>query len=224
MTVGGEDAAFLVGTGGATKAKVARVAGVRLDLNDEEGGSHRLDITGNEKARARARQYVEWVLRQRVGPITVDTSTSRDDLSIVDVPNECVAYVMGKNGSVLRAIEEEWGTLMFFGRPTTGSEEGKEKLMILGSRRARRGAELKVMSAVEHKMQGYFVNVEEKNLKNKLEQVGDGEGDGFSYDVFPFEGEEFSYALGAQVSDPMECADGLSVSFIPPSRSVGSAC
>ena len=29
--------------------------------------------------------------------------------------------------------------------------------------------------------------------------MGDGEGDGFGYDVFPFEGEEFSYALGAQV-------------------------
>jgi hypothetical protein len=100
---------------------------------------------------------------------------------------------------VLRAIEEEWGTLMFFGRPTSGSEEGKEKLMICGARRGRRGAELKVMSAVEHKMAGHFVDGEKK-LKNRLEQVGDGEGDGFGYDVFPFEGEEFSYALGAQVS------------------------
>jgi len=29
--------------------------------------------------------------------------------------------------------------------------------------------------------------------------VGDGEGDGWGYDVFPFHDEEFSYALGAQV-------------------------
>jgi hypothetical protein len=94
MTIGSEDAAFLVGTGGATKAKVARVSGARLDLNDEAGGSHRLEITGSQLARDRAKQYVEWVLRQRVGPITVDTTTTRDDLSIVDVPNDCVAYVM----------------------------------------------------------------------------------------------------------------------------------
>ena len=211
MTIGSEDAAFLVGTGGATKAKVARVSGARLDLNDEAGGSHCLEITGSTVARNRAKQYVEWVLRQRVGPITVDTSSQRDDLSIVTVPNECVAYVMGKNGCVLRAIEEEWGTLMFFGRPTTATsegggggggvgtaEDGKERLMICGSRRSRRGAELKVMSAVEHKMAGYFVDGEKK-LKNRLDQVGDGEGDGFGYDVFPFEGDEFSYALGAQV-------------------------
>ena len=129
----------------------------------------------------------------------MDTSTTRDDLSIVDVPNECVAYVMGKNGSVLRSIEEEWGSLMFFGRPTSGTNEGKEMLMICGSRRARRGAELKVMSAVEHKLNGHFVDDKEKKLRERLDQVGDGEGDGFGYDVFPFEGEEFSYALGAQV-------------------------
>ena len=217
MTIGSEDAAFLVGTGGATKAKVARAAGVRLDLNDEQGGSHTLEITGSQQARDRAKQYVEWVLRQRVGQIAVDMSTRREDLSIVEVPEECVAYVMGKNGSVLRSIEEEWGTLMFFGRPTNlpggdddtvmaarDDDSGRvkkrdEKLMICGSRRARRGSELKVMSAVEHKMAGYFVDGAEKKLKNRLDQVGDGEGDGFGYDVFPFEGEEFSYALGAQV-------------------------
>jgi hypothetical protein len=71
--------------------------------------------------------------------------------------------------------------------------------MILGSRRGRRGAELKVMSAVEHKTKGFYVG-EDKKLRNRLDQVGDGEGDGFGYDVFPFEPDEFSYALGAQVS------------------------
>jgi len=54
------------------------------------------------------------------------------------------------------------------------------------------------MSAVEHKESGHFVD-SEKKLRRRMEQVGDGEGDGFGYDVFPFEGEEFSYALGAQV-------------------------
>jgi hypothetical protein len=72
MTIGGEDAAFLVGTGGVTKAKVARVSGARLDLNDEADGSHRLEISGPQAARDRAKQYVEWVLRQRVGAIVVN--------------------------------------------------------------------------------------------------------------------------------------------------------
>ena len=199
MIIGAEDAAFLVGTGGKTKDKVARVAGARLDLLDADDGKHRLEIFGKDENRRKAKQYVEWVLRQRVGPITVDTSGApRDDLSIVSVPLDCVAYVMGKNGVVLRNIEEEYGTLMFFGKPTSGAEEGVEKLMILGSRRSRRGAELKVMSAVEHKRKGFFVD-EKKELRKRLEQVGDGEGDGWGYDVFPFHDDEFSYALGAQV-------------------------
>ena len=71
MTIGSEDAAFLVGTGGSTKNKVARVSGARLDLNDASDGSHRLEITGTREAREKAKQYVEWVLRQRVGPISV---------------------------------------------------------------------------------------------------------------------------------------------------------
>ena len=171
MLIGAEDAAFLVGTGGKTKDKVARVAGARLDLLDADvPGKHRLEIFGKDENRRKAKQYVEWVLRQRVGPITVDTSgTQRDDLSIVNVPVDCVAYVMGKNGVVLRNIEEEYGTLMFFGVPTVGVTEGVEKLMILGSRRSRRGAELKVMSAVEHKRKGFFVD-DKKELRARLEQ------------------------------------------------------
>ena len=54
------------------------------------------------------------------------------------------------------------------------------------------------MSAVEHKIPGWYVN-DEKKLRARLKQPGDGEGDGFGYDVFPFEDHEFSYALGAQV-------------------------
>ena len=56
------------------------------------------------------------------------------------------------------------------------------------------------MSAVEHKLKGYYVDGDKK-LKERLNQVGDGEGDGWGYDVFPFEGDEFSYALGAQVRE-----------------------
>jgi hypothetical protein len=47
------------------------VSGARLDLNDASDGSHRLEITGTREAREKAKQYVEWVLRQRVGPISV---------------------------------------------------------------------------------------------------------------------------------------------------------
>ena len=152
--------------------------------------------------------YVRWVLRQRLGAIEVSDASKRDDLSVVRVPADCVAYVTGKSGRVLRAVEEEFGTLLFFGklvgdageRMAEETERGQtiETLCVLGDRRGRRGAELKVMSAVEHKTPGWYVN-DEKKLRARLKQPGDGEGDGFGYDVFPFEDHEFSYALGAQV-------------------------
>ena len=204
----GEDAAFLLGAGGSTKRKVARAAGARLELDDDADGKHVLTVSGPDAARARAVDYVRWVLKQRLGAIEVRGASARDDLSIVRVPADCVAYVTGKSGRVLRAVEEEFGTLLFFGklvgdageRMAEETERGQtiETLCVLGDRRGRRGAELKVMSAVEHKTPGWYVN-DEKKLRARLKQPGDGEGDGFGYDVFPFEDHEFSYALGAQV-------------------------
>jgi hypothetical protein len=204
----GEDAAFLLGAGGSTKRKVARAAGARLELDDDADGKHVLTVSGPDASRARAVDYVRWVLKQRLGAIEVSGASARDDLSIVRVPADCVAYVTGKSGRVLRSVEEEFGTLLFFGKlvgdsgERTGEETERgqtiETLCVLGDRRGRRGAELKVMSAVEHKTPGWYVN-DEKKLRARLKQPGDGEGDGFGYDVFPFEDHEFSYALGAQV-------------------------
>ena len=99
---------------------------------------------------------------------------------------------------MLRSMEEEWGTLMFFAKTKGENSKDGEILAIFGSRRGRRGAELKVMSAVEHKLPGYFLDGE--NLKEKLNQPGDDEGDDFDYDTFPFTADEFSYALGSRGS------------------------
>jgi hypothetical protein len=143
---------------------------------------------------------VGFVLAQRVGPVTIDFETRRDDLSVITVPEDCVGYVMGRQGAALRGMEEEWGTLMFFAKVAGSGDHnngrGTEKLAIFGTRRARRGAELKVMSAVEHKHPGYFMTSEGK-LRAPLVQVGDGEDDGWSYDTVPLTSDEFSYALGA---------------------------
>jgi hypothetical protein len=65
----------------------------------------------------RAKDYVAFILQQRVGPVAIDPNLRRDDLSIVRVPTECVGFVMGRGGAVLRDVEEEWGTLMFFAEP-----------------------------------------------------------------------------------------------------------
>ena len=86
------------------------------------------------------------------------SNASFDDLTVYDVPEDCVGFVMGRSGATLRSLEEEWGTLMFFARTDDRSQRSDEKLCIFGGLRARRGAELKVMSVVEHKHPGYCVN------------------------------------------------------------------
>jgi hypothetical protein len=52
---------------------------------------------------------------KRVGPVHIDLSReTRDDLTVMDVPEDCVGFVMGRAGATLRSMEEEWGSLMFF--------------------------------------------------------------------------------------------------------------
>jgi hypothetical protein len=117
----------------------------------------------------------------------------------MEIPASCTAYVTGKGGQGLRRIEGDSGTLMFFGKPTTDPEDAPDKLIICGPRKSRRAAELSVMSAVEKKEPGTYVDGQGK-LTMKFEQVGDGLGDGWGFDVFPFANEkELSFAVGAQV-------------------------
>merc|ERR1719190_257274 len=71
-----------------------------------------------------------------------------------------------------------------------GSRSGRsEQLIIFGNKRARRGADLKVMSSVETKSPGCFTRgVREKTSSEK----------GFDTDRMVFKDDELSYALGKQ--------------------------
>ena len=52
--------------------KIARVSGADLDLFEH---SLTLEIRGSEDERNRAKKYVECVMAQRVGPVTIDDAT-----------------------------------------------------------------------------------------------------------------------------------------------------
>mmetsp|Transcript_8560 Transcript_8560/g.29218 ORF Transcript_8560/g.29218 Transcript_8560/m.29218 type:complete len:584 (-) Transcript_8560:332-2083(-) len=186
IEISDDDAAFILGKGGKTKEKLARVSGARIELYER---SRTLEIMGPPDARARAKKYVEAVMAQRVGPVPIQED-DQDDLTVVHVPHEAVGFVTGAQGNFLRTIEEEWGTLMFFadyrGRRGVDGGADTEKLAIFGPRRGRRGAELKVMSAVETKNPGHFT----KDL-GKL--VSDAE---WGSDQYPLSDSELSYALG----------------------------
>lgn len=196
VPVGKDDAAFLLGKNGSTKKKLARVSCAELDLDEHDLQLH---IYGTEVQCKRAKDYANYVTQQRVGPVYIDlTKETRDDLTVVEVPEDCVGFVMGRGGATLRSMEEEWGTLMFFAQVRAPNDDEAEKLCIFGTLRARRGAELKVMSAVEHKHPGHFVRGE--SLLECTRAVGDDADEDWGTDTMLLSEEEFSYALGSKGS------------------------
>ena len=118
-----DDAAFVLGRGGATKRKIARVSGADIELDE-----HALTITlnGTEKQCNHAIDYIDFIKQQRVGPVTIDMERSRGDFTGYTVPGDCIGFVMGRNGQTLRSMEEEWGVLMFFAK-TEGSQRGPRR-------------------------------------------------------------------------------------------------
>lgn len=186
MTVSDDDAAFLMGPGGKTRRKIMAVSGADLDFKQ-----HRLDLIGSLEERERAKKYVHLIMAQRIGPVRIDKPEEHNDLSIVEVPADACSFVTGKQGSFLRLVEEEFGTMLFFIDFTTRSNrrDQLERLAIFGLMRERRGAELKVMAAIEMKQPGYYTR------KDALLPLEDPE-EGFATDRMHIEEDDYSYALG----------------------------
>lgn len=105
------DTSHRVASDCTSEEKIARVSGANLELFEQ---SLTLEIRGTDDERKRAKKYVECVMAQRVGPVTIVESTDDDDLTVIMVPSEAVGFVTGAQGNFLRQVEEEWGTLMFF--------------------------------------------------------------------------------------------------------------
>merc|ERR1719356_1599215 len=105
-------------------------------------------------------------MAQRTGPVNISEDNDDDDLTMLSVPQEAVGFVTGRAGNFLRTIEEEWNVLMFFCDVGSGGSRSKdyEKLAIFGGIRGRRGAELKVLSAVETKVPGYYSKIKDEVL------------------------------------------------------------
>mmetsp|Transcript_51343 Transcript_51343/g.153534 ORF Transcript_51343/g.153534 Transcript_51343/m.153534 type:complete len:606 (+) Transcript_51343:33-1850(+) len=195
MKITDDDAAFILGKGGKTKEKISRVSEAEIELFERD---LILEIRGSKLQRRRAKKYSEGVMAQRTGPVTVTEDYDDGDLTMLQVPQEAVGFVTGRAGNFLRTIEEEWGTLMFFCEVGAGSRNRDyEKLAIFGSVRGRRGAELKVLSAVETKVPGYFDRIREDVVNRDR---GRDEGGTWGTDTMTFQDDELSYALGKQGS------------------------
>ncbi|CAE8695844.1 unnamed protein product [Polarella glacialis] len=204
IKISDDDAAFILGKGGKTKEKISRVANAEIELFERDLV---LEIRGSKIQRRRAKKYCEGVMAQRTGPVNVTEDYDDDDLTMLQVPQEAVGFVTGRAGNFLRTIEEEQLSCRFFCEVdgSRGRNKEFEKLAIFGDVRARRGAELKVLSAVETKVPGYFDKIRLELSARK------GRGLAFQYavlclpydgswgtDTMTFQDDELSYALGKQ--------------------------
>jgi len=195
MKITDDDAAFILGKGGKTKEKISRVSEAEIELFERD---LILEIRGSKLQRRRAKKYSEGVMAQRTGPVTVTEDYDDGDLTMLQVPQEAVGFVTGRAGNFLRTIEEEWGTLMFFCEVGAGSRNRDyEKLAIFGSVRGRRGAELKVLSAVETKVPGYYDKIRDEVVNRDRGKDDTGT---WGTDTMTFQDDELSYALGKQGS------------------------
>jgi len=211
MKITDDDAAFILGKGGKTKEKISRVSGAEIELFERD---LILEIRGSKVQRRRAKKYSEGVMAQRTGPVSVTEDYDDGDLTMLHVPQEAVGFVTGRAGNFLRTIEEEWGTLMFFCEVGAGSRSRDyEKLAIFGSVRGRRGAELKVLSAVETKVPGFYGRIRDEVVQRDR---GKDESGTWGTDTMTFQDDELSYALGKQggTRKKLERSSGAVVQYV----------
>merc|ERR1719333_533810 len=161
MTFQDDELSYALGKQGGTRKKLEKSSGAVVQYV-----GHTALFSGAKKQRRRAKEYIKWLFMQLEGPVYVDGWEDRDDCTVVDIPSDCIGYITGARRATLGAMEEEWGTLMFFMNKAEDKGRGRggsEKLAIFGNERARRGSELKVMSGVETKSPGFFT----RNLREK---------------------------------------------------------
>jgi len=211
MKITDDDAAFILGKGGKTKEKISRVSEAEIELFERD---LILEIRGSKLQRRRAKKYAEGVMAQRTGPVTVTEDYDDGDLTMLQVPQEAVGFVTGRAGNFLRTIEEEWKTLMFFCEVGSGGRNRDfEKLAIFGGVRGRRGAELKVLSAVETKVPGYYDRIRDQVVNR---DKGQDETGTWGTDTMTFQDDELSYALGKQggTRKKLERSSGAIVQYV----------
>jgi len=203
-----KEVAYVFGRMGTTKDKLARVSGTNIELH-----GHDLVIQGDADAVTRAKRYVNILLAQRHGDVYVDPADHTDDLTLVDVPTDCKGFVTGRGGATLRQIERECATLMTFCRQKA---DKSEPLAIFGTRRGRLTAELKVMSVVEGKHPGWFVEEEDEPPKVHISETDSAQGGEWGVDFMRIEKSSLGYALGqgGNTRIKLQIASGCIIQYI----------
>eukprot|EP00747_Dinoflagellata_sp_TGD_P017932 gnl/TRDRNA2_/TRDRNA2_126155_c2_seq3.p1 gnl/TRDRNA2_/TRDRNA2_126155_c2~~gnl/TRDRNA2_/TRDRNA2_126155_c2_seq3.p1 ORF type:complete len:224 (+),score=47.57 gnl/TRDRNA2_/TRDRNA2_126155_c2_seq3:74-673(+) len=112
-----DEVSYALGKEGTTRKKLESASGAVLQYV-----GHVAYIFGSYKERKRCREYLQWLLQQRRGSVTINDVSGRDDVTEVHVPVNCKGWVTGNRGSELRRMEQQSGTYMFMALDSRGTE------------------------------------------------------------------------------------------------------
>jgi len=151
MMIDEDDYSYALGKGGATRKKIARASSCVIEYIGRLAY-----LSGTRRERTRAREYLGWLFRQRVGPVEVDYAC-RDDVTVLQVPKDCVGFVTGHKGISLRAVEDATGTFCFIEGGRDDPHRDPKPLLIFGSMESRRNAEERLRQRIEQKLEEGWV-------------------------------------------------------------------
>lgn len=117
-----------------------------------EVGNDTITIYGSPEEKKLGAFFIEVTLQQRNRKMTIDFAEleTRDDCSTLDIPKECVGFVLGNRGATLRTFEEQSAAYLVFDNDQLRA--GKKRLYLLGAKKAREKAHTMVQEAVSFRM------------------------------------------------------------------------
>merc|ERR1719330_2081553 len=145
-----DELSYALGKEGATRKKLEIAAGAILQYV-----GHVAFIAGTLKERRRCKEFIQWLLQQRRGSVTIPDIAHRDDATEMHVPENCKGWVTGNRGSELRRMEQETSVFMFMALDA----KGEERLLIFShdpgsktSEKGRMAAERLVNELIQEKL------------------------------------------------------------------------
>jgi len=125
-----DEVSYALGKEGATRKKLEVASGAILQYV-----GYVAFIAGTRKERRRCREFIDWLLAQRRGAVTIADVSKRDDCTEVHIPASCKGWVTGNRGAELRRMEQNTNTYMFMALDA----RGEERLLVFGADPGRTG-------------------------------------------------------------------------------------
>eukprot|EP00442_Polarella_glacialis_P011043 CAMPEP_0115090494 /NCGR_PEP_ID=MMETSP0227-20121206/25462_1 /TAXON_ID=89957 /ORGANISM="Polarella glacialis, Strain CCMP 1383" /LENGTH=282 /DNA_ID=CAMNT_0002481649 /DNA_START=1 /DNA_END=852 /DNA_ORIENTATION=+ len=112
-----DELSYALGKEGSTRKKLEIASGAVCQYV-----GHVAFIAGELKDRKRCKQFIDWLLAQRRGSVTVADVQDRDDCTEMHIPESCKGWVTGNRGSELRRVEMQSKTFIFMALDGSGEE------------------------------------------------------------------------------------------------------